>query len=134
MILLKRLLPFLVIGLAWLAYTYWDRTQSAQRAAEEEHLALVTAQVWVATALYRDDPERYLAYRDSVLEANDVPRERVFDFLESRQSEAEELHPLAGRVKQLVDSLATIQDSLIRAEKVRLADSARSARADETTN
>lgn len=134
LILFKRLLPFLVLGLAWLSYTYWDRTQSTQRAVEEERVALVTAQVWVATALYRDDPERYMAYRDSLLEANDVPREMVFDFLENRQAEAEQLHPFAARVKQLVDSLASIQDSLIREEKIRLADSVRQAKADKTAD
>ena len=127
LILLKRLLPFLLLGLTWLGYTFWDNHQSARRALEEEQLAQVTAQVWVATALYRDDSEKYLAYRDSVLEANDVPRDKVFAFLENRQSEAEDLLPFAQRVKQLVDSLSHFQDSLLRAEKIRLADSIRAA-------
>ena len=127
MILFKRLLPFLLLGLAWLAYTLWDNRQTEQRALEEEQLAQVTAQVWVATALFRDDPEAYLAYRDSVLDAGGVPRDKVFAFLESRQNEAEQLLPLAQRVKQLVDSLAYIQDSLFREERIRLADSVRNA-------
>lgn len=127
MILFKRLLPFLLLGLVWLAYTLWDNNQSAQRALEEERLAQVTAQVWVATALYRDDPERYLAYRDSLLEANNVPREKIFAFLEKHQNESEELLPFAQRVQQLVDSLSHIQDSLLREEKIRLADSAKAA-------
>lgn len=134
MILFKRLLPFLLLGLAWLSYTLWDQHKSAQRAMEEEQLVLVTAQVWVATALYRDDPERYLAYRDSLLETNDVPRDRVFAFLENRQNEAEELLPFARRVQQLVDSLSRVQDSLLREEKIRAADSAEAAAADKTAD
>jgi len=125
LIFLKRLLLFLLLGLTWLAYTLWDQHTSARRALEEEQLALVTAQVWVATALYRDDPERYLAYRDSLMEASDVPREKAFALLENRESQAEELLPFAQRVQKLVDSLSHIQDSLLREEKIRLADSAK---------
>ncbi|MCD6250392.1 MAG: hypothetical protein J7J98_08695 [candidate division Zixibacteria bacterium] len=127
MILFKRLLPFLLLGLVWLAYTLWDNHQFAQRALEEEQLAQVTAQVWVATALYRDDPERYLTYRDSLLEVNDMPREKIFAFLENRGSQPEELLQFTLRVQQLVDSLSHIQDSLLREEKIRLADSIRTA-------
>lgn len=117
----------MLLGLTWASYTYWDQYQSEQRAAEEEQLALVTAQVWVATALYRDDPEQYLSYRDSLLAASNVPCDQVFEFLQKRQSEAEDLLPFAQRVNQLVDSLALIQDSLLREEKIRLADSVRTA-------
>jgi hypothetical protein len=126
-ILFKRILPFLILGLVWLAYTVWDDHHSAQRVLEEEQLAQVIAQVWVATALYRDDPERYLAYRDSVLAASDLPRDKVFAFLENRQNEAEDLLPFAQRVQRLVDSLVHIQNALLRDEKIRLADSARTA-------
>ena len=130
MILFKRLLPFLLLGLAWWVYTIWDNRQSAQQADEEAKLALATAQVWVATALYRDDPERYLAYRDSLLEANDVPRDKVFAFLEKRESRAEELLPFTQTVKRLVDSLSRIQNALLREEKIRLADSVKAAAAE----
>jgi hypothetical protein len=125
--LFKRLFPFLFVGLGWLAYYHWDQTESASRAAEEERLALVTAQVWIATALYRDEPEKYMAYRDSLLAANDVEREKVFSFLENRRDKTEDLLPFAQRVKTLTDSLGHIQDSLLREERIRLADSVRTA-------
>lgn len=127
MIWLKRLLPLVVIGLGWLGYSFWDKTVSARQEQEENRLALVTAQVWIATAIYHNDPERYLAYRDSLLEANDVPRDEVFAFLEQREKYPEELLPFAQKVQRLVDSLYHVEDSLAREAMIQAQDSARAS-------
>ena len=116
-----------MIGLGWLGYSFWDKTVSAGQEQEENRLALVTAQVWIATAMYRNDPERYLAYRDSLLEANDVPRDEVFAFLEQREKYPEELLPFAQKVQRLVDSLYHVEDSLAREAMIQAQDSARAA-------
>jgi len=122
---LKRLLPLAVIGLGWLGYSFLDKTVSARQEQEENRLALVTAQVWIATAMYRNDPERYLAYRDSLLKANDIPRDEVFAFLVQREKYPEELLPFAQKVQRLVDSLYHVEDSLAREAMIRAQDSAR---------
>ena len=125
MIWFKRLLPFAAIVLIWLAYNIWDRSVTKRQKEEEDRLALVTAQVWVGTAKYRDDPERYLAYRDSLLDASGVPRERVFAFLKQREDQPEELLPFAQEVRRLVDSLCQVEDSLYREARIRAHDSAK---------
>lgn len=124
LIWLKRALPLVVIALIWPGYTAWDRITTANREREESRLALVTAQVWIATAKYRYDQERYLEYRDSLLESADVLREQVFAFLEGREDQPEEMLPFAQKVQRLVDSLYLIEDSIARDAKVRARDSA----------
>jgi hypothetical protein len=127
---LKRILPLVVIGLAVGGYILWHGWRAERQAVEERELALVTAQVWVATAMYRNEPERYMQYRDSLLKASGVPRERVLDFLKNREANPEELFPFAQVVQKLVDSLARIEDSILKAEIARVADSARAANPD----
>jgi len=125
---LKRILPLLIIGLAVGGYYFWNGWHAERQAVEERELALVTAQVWVATAIYRNEPERYMQYRDSVLLASGVSRERVLDFLKNRESQPEDLFPFAQKVQKLVDSLAHIEDSTLKTEIEKVADSARAAR------
>ncbi len=131
MIWLKRLVPFLVIAAGWFGYTFWTDSSAAQRQAEEDRLARVTAQVWIATAKYRDDPDRFLAYRDSLLDAYNVPREEVFSFLDRREDQPEEMLPFAREVQRLVDSLKRVEDSLHREARIQAHDSAEAAAAGE---
>jgi hypothetical protein len=128
LIWLKRLLPFVIIGITILGYHLWDRWRTEKEENEQNRVALVTAQVWVATAKYRDDPEAFLAYRDSLLEASGVPGERVMAFLEQHSDVSENMLPFARRVQALVDSLARIEDSLLREAKIQAHDSVQSAR------
>ena len=130
MIWLKRILPLLVIGLGVGGYFLWDKWQVEKQALEEQELALVTAQVWVATAKYRNEPERFMQYRDSLLQVAGVPRERVMDFLAGREAEPEELFPFAQKVQKLVDSLAHIEDSILKAEIQRMRIQIRAANPD----
>ena len=127
MIWLKRLLPLLVIGLGVGGYFLWDGWNTKRLIRDESEVALVTAQVWVATAKYRNEPEKYMKYRDSLLQATGVPRERVIEFLKKREDEPENLLPFAERVQKLVDSLSRIEDSIARAETKRVQDSTKVA-------
>ena len=127
MIWLKRLLPLLVVGLALGGYFLWDKLSTSWESEEENRLALVTAQVWIATAKYRKEPARYLAYRDSLLKAADVPREKVLDFLKGREKQPEQLLPFAQKVQRVVDSLYRIEDSLARETTTKAQDSLRAA-------
>lgn len=101
----------------------WDDWYTARRLAEEDKVALVTAQVWIATAKYRNDPERYIEYRDSLLEASNVPRERIYAFLGRQEDQPEELLPFARKVQRLVDSIYRIEDSVARETEKRIKDS-----------
>lgn len=123
LIWLKRVLPLIVIAALAGGYFLWDDWSTARRLADEDQVALVTAQVWIATAKYRNDPERYIEYRDSLLEANDVPRDRVYALLGRQEDQPEELLPFARKVQRLVDSIYRIEDSVARETEKRIRDS-----------
>jgi len=110
----KRLLPIIVIAAAWFGYQQWQLHTDKKRNLEEQRIALVTAQVWVATATNRNDPERYLAYRDSLLQASGVTFEALYDYLERYEKRPEQYLPFALKVSRYVDSLARLQDSILR--------------------
>ncbi len=112
MIWLKRLLPLFIIALGYGGYSIWDKWYTEREIRDESEIALVTAQVWIATAKYRNDPARYMQFRDSLLKATGVPRDRVMKFLERRESEPEDLLPFAQMVQKEVDSLYKIEDSI----------------------
>lgn len=114
LIWLKRLLPVIVLAAAVGVYLLWDKWSSQRQVQEQNRVALVTAQAWIATAKYRNEPERYIQYRDSLLKASGVARKEVFDFLDRTGDPPEELLPFARRVQTLVDSLYRIEDSLLK--------------------
>ncbi len=114
MVWFKRLLPILIIAAAWFGYQQWQVYTDKKRNREEQRIALVTAQVWVATATYQYDSERYLVYRDSLLQVNDVTVEALYKYLERYENKPEQYLPFALRVSRYVDSLARIEDSILR--------------------
>jgi len=120
---LKRLLPLFVIALGYGGYSIWDKWYTERENRDESEIAKVTAQVWIATAKYRNDPARYMQFRDSLLKATGVPRDRVMKFLERREGEPEDLLPFAMKVQNLVDSLYKIEDSIALIEVKRVEDS-----------
>ena len=123
MIWLKRLLPIIILAAAYGGYYLWDKWHTQRELAEMDRAALVTAQAWIATANYRNTPERYLEYRDSLLVASGVNREQVLGYLESAGDPPEELLPFARRVHNLVDSLFRVEDSVTRESGRRGSDS-----------
>jgi hypothetical protein len=129
LIWLKRLLPIIVLAAAFGGYFLWDKWHTQRELAEMDRVALVTAQAWIATAKYRNDPERYLQYRDSLLEASGVQRERVLGFLESAGDQPEELLPFARKVQELVDSLYRIEDSVLKVAERQTRNSTEAAKA-----
>ncbi len=122
MVWFKRLLPILIIGGAWIGYQQWQIYVEKKKDSEEQRIAQVTAQVWVATATWRDDPESYIAYRDSLLQASDVSVESLYEYLERYERRPEQYLPFALKVSRYVDSLARIQDSIIKGDTVSVED------------
>ena len=127
LIWVKRLAPFVLVVVIGLGYHYGRRYLEERGAAEQERIARVTAEVWVATALYRDNPDEYIRYRDSLLAAERVSRNDLEAFLDRFESRPEDYLPFAERVQKYVDSLVDIQDSLDREAKIQAADSLRAA-------
>jgi len=109
---IKRASPFVLIALAWFVWQSYTTEQTRKFEEQQQKYALVTAQVWVASATYRNNPDSFLSYRDSLLNANSLTTDSLDRFLEDYSSEPETLTPFARMVKAAVDSLVAIEDSI----------------------
>ena len=95
------LLTAIVGGYVW----YIDFKSGYQSRQTQKH-ALITAQVWLASAQLRNKPEEFLAYRDSVLNSSAVSEQQMRDYLNRYQNEPEEYEDFARLVRQYIDSLS----------------------------
>jgi len=115
LIWIKRLLPFVIIGLAVVGWTKWQDWSEQRDLANDTRMALITAQVQVGTAKHVGEPEAFLTFRDSLLEAEGLSTETMFDYLDRYENHPERYLSYARQVKVFVDSLAAIEKKLIQA-------------------
>jgi len=107
LIWLKKL-SIIVILLIALGIYFGNRHLNRQRFTDAgQKNALVTAQAWVATATYRNNPERYTEFRDSLLTASGISAEDLRDYLNKYQEEPEKYYYFTRMVKYYVDSLTS---------------------------
>lgn len=112
MIWLKRAAPFVMAVVLWFGGKwYMDRGERVEKETTDRY-ALVTAQVWVARARFRNDSTQFLAYRDSLLAAETVSIDEIREFGRIYEEEAEVYHKFSKKVSRCVDSLVRIEDSL----------------------
>ena len=100
-----------IIGLLS-AYLIYGKYKAAKNQALSQKYALVTAQSWLATAKFKDQPEKYIAFRESLLAAQNITTVEIESFLSEYKDEAEKYIGYAGFVKFYVDSLVAIEDSI----------------------
>lgn len=85
---------------------------------ETERYAMVTAKVWVGSALFRNEPEKFLLYRDSILKENSVSSEEMRKYLEIYQSKSEKYERFTEMVSEYVDSLCLINEKLLSVDSM----------------
>lgn len=123
MIWVRRFVPLVVIAGIWFAYRVYTSSQSEREERLRQPYALITAQVWVASAKFRNDPERFLRFRDSLLRAHSLSTESLRGVVDSYRDEPERLDLFSAMVKKYVDSLIAIEDSLLKEQKLPRMDS-----------
>lgn len=106
MIWLKRILPLVLITAAWFAYTEYTEYRLVTNEKLAHEYALVTAQVWLATAVYRDDTPGFLRVRDSLFEASGLTVDELTAYLQKHKSRPEFYAPYVRLIKTYVDSLS----------------------------
>jgi len=111
-----------MVAAAILGYFLWQDYRQNSRTAEEDRMALMTARVWVKTARYAGQTDRFVAWRDSTLAAEGMSKDEVAVFLDRWTNHQEEYLSFTQKVQKLVDSLARIEDSLITAEERAVSD------------
>lgn len=102
---LKRLVPLVVIAAGIMGYQNYRDKKQVQHLEQDRQMAQLTARVWLASAVFREHPDKYLTYRDSVLVANAVSVEKVNEYLKAYGDDTEEFNSFTLLVKQYVDSL-----------------------------
>ncbi len=122
---IRRSIPLILLAAAIAAYSIIPGEIAVRREAAEEKHALLTAQLWVASSLYRQDMERYKMFRDSLLIAHNVSPSDMKGYLDEFELSLPDPAKFASRVKRIVDSLISVEDSLrtVRMQEVDSTDS-----------
>jgi hypothetical protein len=108
----KRLLPILAILLAWFGWKTYSSSREEKTAALNLRNASITAQVWVTSAKLRSDPQSFLAYRDSLLSANNITTEEMFRYLDLFEHDLDRQLAFSQLVSKKIDSMVRVADSL----------------------
>jgi len=90
----------------YLGYSYYASARDESEQARLDRHAFVTAQVWVASAWYRNDSETFLTYRDSLLDDAKLSAEQMSAFLALLEDHPRQSSGFVTRVKYYVDSLS----------------------------
>lgn len=117
MVWIRRIAALLIIaGIAsgWYYFTIGQEERLQKRADRYAH---IVAQLWVGTAKYRQVPEQYNQFRDSLLTANDITEDEIRTFQRRYADQPEEYMYFAEKLKLVVDSLVLEVDSIIDADE-----------------
>ncbi|MFH2047986.1 MAG: hypothetical protein ABIJ12_00950 [bacterium] len=112
MIWLKRLVPFILIAAMIWGYYYYRGKQKEEIIETSKEHALVTAKVWYASARFKDEPEKFENYRDTVLAEAGLSKEQMYQFLEIYKKVPVNYEVFAHWVSYYVDSLYEIGQSI----------------------
>ncbi len=123
MIWVKKLLPLVIIIVGIYLYVQYSQRKADEAAQRDREYALVTAQIWVASAKLRANPGEFARVRDSLLAASSLNRDSVLNFIKADSAAPERLSPFMTMVQEFMDSLLEIEDSLkvAREDSLRLA-------------
>ena len=116
MIWIKRALPFVVIVAAVFGYRMYDQYRERKQAIETRQYALTTAHLWLARAKFRNDPQMYDSFRDSILTAYGVSTEEITEFARRHQDQPERYDVYARLVQKYVDSLTPLPPRVPQSE------------------
>jgi hypothetical protein len=112
----KRLVPLVLLAAIWGGYQWQKKSRIESLQAEADRIGQVFAEVWVASATYRDKPEKFIAYRDSLLKAKGITREEIEEYIKAHQDETEIYYDFTRTVSDKVDSMYRIKDSVLKAQ------------------
>lgn len=108
LIWLKRLVPFILIAAIIGGYYFYREKQKEEIIETSKEHALVTAKVWYASARFKDEPEKFENYRDTVLADAGLSKEQMYQFLELYKNVPVNYEVFAQWVSYYVDSLYEI--------------------------
>ena len=105
----RRTWPLVLIAALIFGYNYYSKQQAALEVHRENQIALVTAKLWVASALYRHDPARYTEFRDSVLTATGLQEHHIELYMQRYKEDDINPATFADKVQFKIDSLVRLE-------------------------
>lgn len=89
-----------------------------------DRYASVTAQIWMASAVFRNHPDQFMAFRDSLLKAHNISSIEIGRFLDEKHQTSEEYLDFVKVVNSKVDSIFSVDslpelDSIVEADTVK---------------
>jgi len=121
---IKRILFVLAVIIVISGHFVWSKLTIYREQKLAQKYAKITAETWVAYAKFNNEPEKYRQYRDSLLNADEISKEAIDDYLANYQKEAEKYIYFATLVSFYVDSLAAVEDSLLKTVPIPAGDTA----------
>jgi len=113
----RRIFAAVVLAAGVLLYRTVTGWLEESRAVNEENIAQATAATWVNSAKFRADPEKFLTNRDSLLKERGLSTGEIGSFFDKYEDSPEKYLEFGERLKQIVDSLVFIEDSVNRANQ-----------------
>ena len=112
----RRLAPLILIAIVIRGWVWWSDYTEYQQFAADEKIAVVTAHLWIASAKYRSEPDRYLTYRDSILTANNLTIVEIDALTKKYTDDPDKYRQFSNMVKLLSDSLYQVEQAALRPE------------------
>lgn len=79
-------------------------------AEDIDRYASVTAEIWIGSAIYRNQPDQFMAYRDSLLAAHGISGVEIGRFLDQKHQTPEEYLDFVNVVNAKVDSIYKLEN------------------------
>ncbi len=113
----KRFAPIVLVAVFWFGYRWWAGLNAASEEAQLQRISQAVAQIWIGSATYRDQPERFLAFRDSLLKADEISQAEIDRYVKNREANPDDSYLFSQTVSRKVDSMYRIIDSTLRANR-----------------
>ena len=118
MVWIKRLFFALGIIIVLSGHFVWNKFTDYREQKQARKFAMITAQTWIAGAKFNYKAEEYLQYRDSLLKSEKITKEEINEYLSEYQKAPEKYIYFATLVSYYVDSLAAVEDTLLKVNPV----------------
>ncbi len=124
MLWIKRIFFVLGIIIVISGHFVWNKLTVYREQKLAQKYAKITAVTWMAYAKFNNEPEKYRQFRDSLLNAEEINKEEIDDYLTKYQKAPEKYIHYVTLVGLYVDSLAAVEDSLLKIRLIPSGDSA----------
>jgi len=91
-----------------LGYNFYVKDARQRKKLQDEQNALITAKVWIASAIYRNYPNSFINYRDSLFKTSNVSASEMTGYLKAYGDKTEQFNNFTLLVQLYIDSLSVL--------------------------